>query len=40
MLSIFKDFINQCDCIKFDERAIIRIIRIDQKIFIDRKLED
>ncbi len=40
LLSIFKDLINQCDRIKFDERAIIRIIRIDQKIFIDKKLEN
>jgi hypothetical protein len=40
LLSIFKDLINQCDCIKFNERAIIRIIRIDQEIFIDKKLED
>jgi hypothetical protein len=40
LLSIFKDLINQCDRIKFDERAIIRIIRINQKIFIDKKLED
>ncbi len=29
LLSIFKDLINQCDRIKFNERAIIRIIRID-----------
>ncbi len=29
LMSIFKDLINQCDRIKFDERAIIRIIRID-----------
>jgi hypothetical protein len=40
LLLIFKDLINQCDRIKFNERAIIRIIRIDQKIFIDKKLED
>ncbi len=40
LLSIFKDLINQCDRIEFDERAIIRIIRIDQKIFIDKKFED
>ncbi len=40
LLSIFKDLINQCDRIKFHERAIIRIIRIDQKIFIDKKLEN
>jgi hypothetical protein len=40
LLSIFKDLINQCDRIKFDERAIIRIIRIDQEIFIDKKFED
>jgi hypothetical protein len=40
LLSIFKDLINQCDRIKFDERAIICIIRIDQEIFIDKKLED
>ncbi len=40
LLSIFKDLINQCDRIKFNERAIIRIIRIDQEIFIDKKIED
>jgi hypothetical protein len=40
LLSVFKDLINQCDHIKFNERAIIRIIRIDQKIFIDEKLKD
>ncbi len=40
LLSIFKDLINQCDRIKFNERAIIRIIRIDQEIFINKKLED
>jgi hypothetical protein len=40
LLSIFKDLINQCDRIKFDERAIFRIIRIDQEIFIDKKFED
>jgi hypothetical protein len=40
LLSIFKDLINQCDRIKFDERAIISIIRIDQEIFIDKKLEN
>jgi hypothetical protein len=40
LLSIFKNLINQCDRIKFDERAIIRIIRIDQEIFIDKKLEN
>jgi hypothetical protein len=40
LLSIFKDLINQCDRIKFNERAIIRIIRIDQEIFLDKKLED
>jgi hypothetical protein len=40
LLSIFKDLINQCDRIEFNERAIIRIIRIDQKIFIDKKLKD
>jgi hypothetical protein len=40
LLSIFKDLINQYDRIKFNERAIIRIIRIDQEIFIDKKLED
>jgi hypothetical protein len=40
LLSIFKDLINQCDRIKFNERAIIRIIRIDQEIFIDKKLEN
>jgi hypothetical protein len=40
LLSVFKDLINQCDRIKFDERAIVRIIRTDQEIFIDKKLED
>jgi hypothetical protein len=40
LLSIFKNVINQCNRIKFNERAIIRIIHIDQKIFIDKKLED
>jgi hypothetical protein len=40
LLSIFKDLINQCDRIKFNERAIIRIIHIDQEIFIDKKLEN
>jgi hypothetical protein len=40
LLSIFKDLVNQCDRIKFNERAIIRIIRINQKIFIDKKFED
>jgi hypothetical protein len=40
LLSIFKDLINQCDRIKFDERAIIHIIRTDQEIFIDKKLEN
>jgi hypothetical protein len=39
-LSIFKDLINQWNRIKFDEHAIIRIIRIDQEIFIDKKLEN
>ncbi len=40
LLSIFKSLIYQCDRIKFNERAIIRIIRIDQEIFIDKKLEN
>jgi hypothetical protein len=40
LLSIFKDLINQCDRIKFDERAIIHIIRINQEIFIDKKFEN
>jgi hypothetical protein len=40
LLSIFKNLINQCNRIKFDERAIIRIIRINQEIFIDKKLEN
>jgi hypothetical protein len=31
LLSIFKNLINQCDRMRFNERAIIRIIRIDQK---------
>ncbi len=40
LLSIFKNLINQCDRIKFDERAIIRIIRINQEIFINKKFEN
>jgi hypothetical protein len=40
LLSIFKDLINKCDQREFDERAIIRIIHIDQEIFIDQKFED
>jgi hypothetical protein len=40
LLSIFKDLINQCDRIKFNERAIIRIMHINQEIFIDKKFED
>jgi hypothetical protein len=40
LLSIFKDLINRCDRTKFNERAIILIIRIDQEIFIDKKLEN
>jgi hypothetical protein len=40
LLSIFKNLINQCDRTKFNERAIIRIIRIDQEIFIDKKFEN
>jgi hypothetical protein len=40
LLSIFKDLINQCDRIKFNERTIIRIIHINQEIFIDKKFED
>jgi hypothetical protein len=40
LMLIFKDLINQCDRIKFNKRAIIRIIRIDQEIFIDKKLEN
>jgi hypothetical protein len=40
LMSIFKNLINQCDRIKFDERAIICIIRIDQEIFIDKKFEN
>jgi hypothetical protein len=40
LLSIFKDLINQCDRIRFNERAIIRIIRIDQEIFIDKKFKN
>jgi hypothetical protein len=40
LLSIFKDLINQYDRIKFNERAIIRIIRIDQEIFIDKKFKN
>jgi hypothetical protein len=40
LLSIFKDLINQCDRIKFDECAIICIINIDQEIFINKNLEN
>jgi hypothetical protein len=40
LLSIFKNLINQCNRIKFNKRAIIPIIRIDQEIFIDKKLEN
>jgi hypothetical protein len=40
LLSIFKDLINQCDRKKCYKRAIIRIIRINQEIFIDKKLKD
>jgi hypothetical protein len=40
LLLIFKNLINQCDRIKFDKRAIICIIRINQEIFIDKKLEN
>jgi hypothetical protein len=40
LLSIFKDLINQCDRIKLYKRAIIRIIRIDQEIFIDKKFKN
>jgi hypothetical protein len=40
LLSIFKNLINQYNCIKFDKRAIIYIIRINQEIFIDKKFEN
>jgi hypothetical protein len=40
LLSIFKDLINHSDRMRFNERAIIRIIHIDQEIFIDKKFED
>jgi hypothetical protein len=40
LLSIFKDLINQCDRIDFNERVIIRITRINQEIFIDKKFKD
>jgi hypothetical protein len=40
LLSIFKDLINQCDRMRFNERAIIRIIHINQEIFINKKLEN
>jgi hypothetical protein len=40
LLLIFKDLINQCDRIKFNERAIICIIHINQEILIDKKLEN
>jgi hypothetical protein len=40
LLSIFKDLINQCDRIEFNKRAIVRIIRTDQEIFTDKKLEN
>ncbi len=40
LLLVFKDLINQYNRIRFNERAINRIIRIDQEIFIDKKLEN
>jgi hypothetical protein len=40
LLSVFKDLINQCDRIEFNERAIVCIIRTDQETFINKKLED
>ncbi len=40
LLSVFKDLINQCDWIEFNERAIICIIRINQEIFIDKIFEN
>jgi hypothetical protein len=40
LLSIFKDLIDQCNRMRFNECAIIRIIRIDQEIFIDKKFKD
>ncbi len=36
----FQRLINQYDCIKFDKRAIIRIICTVQEIFLDKKLEN
>jgi hypothetical protein len=40
LLLIFKNLINQYICIKFDECAIIFIIRINQKIFINKKFKN
>jgi hypothetical protein len=40
LLSIFRDLINLCDRMRFDERAIIRIIRTSQEIFIETKLKN
>ncbi len=40
LLLIFKDLINQYDRMRFNERAIIRIIFMNQENFIDKKLED
>jgi hypothetical protein len=40
LLLIFKDLINHCDRMRFNERAIIRIIRMSQETFIDKKLEN
>jgi hypothetical protein len=40
LLSIFRNLINFCDRMTFDERAIIRIIRISQEIFIKTSLKN
>jgi hypothetical protein len=40
LMSIFKNLINFCDRIRFDKRAIIRIICMSQEIFIETKLKD
>jgi hypothetical protein len=40
LLSIFKDLINLYDRMRFDKRAIIRIIRTSQEIFIETKLKN
>ncbi len=39
-LSLFKDLINLCDWMRFDERAIIWIIRTNQETFIETILKN